>query len=231
MGGLASPAIGWRRLCRLWGGKREKLRLGRDMSKTGYPISIPLSKGKLFGLMLGSMVMTAMAAILLAWPHLASPPKSYSDQKLIRYLTNELVIAVLVVGVVFFSGCAVYCFRKLWDNRPGLIIDELGLIDNSSGVAVGRIYWSDLNGLDYSAFRKTYFIRLLPANPQKYIDGQRNWLARKSMATSMRWYESPLSISSGALKISFDDLWAIVNTAYEDYKRRSSVWAGPEGGD
>ena len=43
---------------------------------------------------------------------------------------------------------AIYGCIKIFDSKPGLVIDAEGLIDNSSAAAAGRIPWTDIGGVN-----------------------------------------------------------------------------------
>src|SRR5262245_52976861 len=56
------------------------------------------------------------------------------------------VKCIAVAGILFFGICAVYGCIKLFDDKPGLVIDAEGIVDNSSAAAAGRVPWSDVTG-------------------------------------------------------------------------------------
>ncbi len=74
---------------------------------------IPLSKTKLTFLLLGSIVFTALGLWLLL-------------------MQNRVVVYHVfgVVAILFFGFTASIIARRLQDNTPGLIIDEMGIMDN-----------------------------------------------------------------------------------------------------
>lgn len=92
------------------------------------------------------------------------------------------------------------------DNKPGLIIDQTGLTDNSSGVSAGRILWSDIADISVIEIHRQKLIMLQVTNPQDYIDKQKSEFKRKMMQMNYKVYGTPLSITSNGLHISFDEL-------------------------
>ena len=48
-------------------------------------------------------------------------------------------------------------------------------------------------------------------NPQEYIDKQTSGFKRKILEMNFNMYATPLSITSNALQIKFDDLFHILN--------------------
>src|SRR5688572_32327146 len=99
---------------------------------TSERIAIPLSKKALALYCLGG---TAFAALGL-WLFLNADD--------VRPHSPLFVKAVAVVCVGFFGLIAVKAGAKLFDRSPGLIIDAEGLVDNSGGLAAGRIPWSNI---------------------------------------------------------------------------------------
>ena len=97
-------------------------------------------------------------------------------------------------------------FRKLPGNKPGLIINQTGLIDNSGGVSAGQILWSDIEDIVVIEIQRQKLIMIHVTNPQDYIDKQVSWFKRKMMQMNYNMYGTPLSITSNALNISFDEL-------------------------
>ena len=92
------------------------------------------------------------------------------------------------------------------DNKPGLIIDQTGLTDNSSGVSAGQILWSDIEDISVLEIHRQKIIMLQVRNPQDYIDKQTSGFKRKMMQMNYKMYGTPLSITSNGLKVSFDEL-------------------------
>jgi len=49
---------------------------------------------------------------------------------------------------MFFGFCGVYAFTKFIDKKPGLIISDEGITDNSSAVSADLIKWENItNGV------------------------------------------------------------------------------------
>jgi hypothetical protein len=116
-----------------------------------------------------------------------------------------------IASILFFGLCAVYIARKLPDNKPGLILDKIGLTDNSSGVSAGQILWSDIENISVIEIHRQKLIMLHVKNPQDYIDKQTSSFKRKMMQMNLNMYETPLSITSNSLQIKFDELLNILN--------------------
>ena len=172
------------------------------MSTAEQRIEIPISKAKIVLMLTG-----ALAFVALGLWFVISPPAIQTFQ----WITPATIKIVGYVSIIFFGLCAFFCIRKLSDKNPGLIIDEKGLIDNSSGLSAGPILWSDIENLSVIEIHGQKLIMLHVKNPQHYIDRHTNLLKRKGMELNNKMYGTPLSISSNGLKTSFDYLLTILN--------------------
>ena len=152
-------------------------------------IEIPLSKTKIFLHLFGSILFVVLFIFII-----------------VELQPSSFIEVVGYCGILFFGfGCAVL-IRKLLDHRPGLIIDQNGITDNTTYMSVGRIEWKDIVGLNTYQVESTKMIIIYIENPEKYIKRAKNSLAAKSMRMSQSMTGSPLSINSGALQISHDEL-------------------------
>lgn len=163
---------------------------------TNLPTTIPLSKGKLLLSSLGAFAFVAIGF----WFVLDPPSRTGSSME------SVLIMVLGLVSILFFGGIALLVIRKLFDQRPGLVIDERGLMDNSGGLSAGQILWKDIEDISVLKIQRQRLILILVNNPQDYIDRQSNGWKRKLMAMNYRQYGTPVSISSNGLKISFDEL-------------------------
>ncbi|HYC86908.1 MAG TPA: STM3941 family protein, partial [Chryseosolibacter sp.] len=82
-------------------------------------IEIKVSKKKAVFALLGSVAFVVVCAWLIG---------TADDQT--RY--NPAVMrTVAYIGIAFFGIAGLYVFYKLFDSKPGLIIDSEGIFDNS----------------------------------------------------------------------------------------------------
>ena len=167
---------------------------------TNLPIIISLSKGKLLLSILGAFAFVAIGF----WFVLDPPSRTGSSME------SVLILVLGLASILFFGAIGLVVIRKLFDQRPGLIINEQGLMDNSGGLSAGLILWQDIENFQVLQIQRQRLILILVNNPQDYIDRQSNSWKRKLMAINYRQYGTPISISSNGLKISFDELLEIL---------------------
>ena len=176
---------------------------------TEQRIEIPLSKSKIIMMFTGA---TAFVAIGL-WFVIAPPEIKNS------YWGNPARLAIAgYASIVFFGICAAFFLRKLPDTRPGLIIDNTGMIDNSGALSAGQILWEDIVNISVLEMHKQKLLMLEVKNPQDYINRQNGLLKRKGMELNYKMYGTPLSITANGLKMPFHELYTLVSQKFQETK-------------
>lgn len=170
-------------------------------------IEIPLSKTKITLMILGSALFV-IAGVLIFF---LGPEKQTYFKAFWMKITG-------VASVLFFGTTGIVGLRKLFDKKAGLILDEQGIVDNSSGVSVGLIYWNDVTDIKVEQVMSTRFLLIFLANPEKYFENA-NVFKRKMMKANIKMYGTPISISSNALAYNFDELSKTINAQFKKYKR------------
>ncbi|MFO1486188.1 MAG: STM3941 family protein [Verrucomicrobiaceae bacterium] len=132
---------------------------------------------------------------------------------------SKTKIMLIFAGLIFFGFCGVYAAGKLADLKPGIVIDDEGIIDNSSAIAAGRIHWDNMMGFTVTTIQGTKILNILVRSPQSYLEGKGR-LARLAGAANIKMVGTPVNITSHALKIKFDDLVRLINEACIAHSKR-----------
>jgi hypothetical protein len=171
--------------------------------------SIPLDKGRLVPLAILSIVLVASSAWLFLNPNQG------------QYNPAYLEVAALA-GVALFGFGGVYSLTMLFDERPGLILDHLGLIDNSSALAPGRIAWSEVRDIKvYSVLRRRFLV-LIVANPERFfIKG--NLVTQFFAHANHRLTGSPITIPSAVLDVGFAELEQRVRKFWSRFRNENGT--------
>lgn len=167
------------------------------MTTSGHRIEIPVSKKKIFVMLLGTLAFVAIGLWFVISPPIISN---------IFWGNPTKILIAGYAAIIFFGLCAFVLIKKLPDNEPGLIINETGITDNSSGILAGEILWSDIEKISVIEIHTHKIIMLQVTNPQEYIDKQTSSFKRIMMQLNYKMYGTPLSITSNGLTISFDEL-------------------------
>ncbi len=170
---------------------------------------IPVSRTKVLLLTIASCAFVAAGAWMLSLDEATiQAQRRLSDPLLFR--------GVAVAGIVFFGLAGLYAARKLFDKKPGLVLSPSGILDNSSAVSAGLLPWNEITGTEVVRIQKHKLLVITVKDPERYIErGGR--LRRALNRANYRMVGSPISISSNALRISFDELVALVRQYHASF--------------
>lgn len=160
-------------------------------------IIIPFSKKKLALLFLGVMGFVIVSFWLFQNPEMQT-----------RY--NPQYIKILsVVSILFSSFCGIYILMKFFDKKPGLIIYDEGIIDNSSSICLGLIKWENITDIKITKIRTQKILTIEINNADEIISQQRG-LKKMFMKLNKKYFHSPIQITSNSLACSFQELHEII---------------------
>lgn len=174
---------------------------------------IELNRTKLLLLVLGSCAFVLVGVWLLTFD--AGEIRAGRSFRL--FFNNPLVVyGAGLATIVSFAFTGQYALRKMFDKRPGLVLNSEGIIDNASASAAGFIPWSEVAGSGIYEIQKTRMLVIGLRDPQKYL-GRGNALKRTLNKANSNMVGSPVSISSTALKIEFAELVSLFERYYQKY--------------
>lgn len=158
-------------------------------------IKIQLNKTKISLLFLGSIGFVALCFWLI---HVSET------------LDNPLEVKIIsVIGIIFFGLCGIYAFAKLFDKKPGLVINDEGIIDNSTAVCAGLIKWENITNIKITEVYNQKFLTIEVNNSDEIMSKQQG-LKKIFMNLNKNIFSSPVQISSNALKCNFQDLFNLI---------------------
>jgi hypothetical protein len=161
-------------------------------------IEIKLSKTKGVLTFLGSVAFVLVSIWLI----------SFADNQH-RY-SQTFVKGAGYVGLIFFGLCGLYIFYKLFDTKPGLVIDDKGILDNSSAASGHIIKWDRIVGLRIGQVKSTKFILIDIVDPEQFLN-EVSGIKKTLMWGTYKMYGTPTSISSSTLNIDFDELYNMID--------------------
>jgi len=127
-----------------------------------------------------------------------------------------------LVAIAFFGIAGLVVFKKLFDNKPALILNKAGIVDNSSSGSARFIPWSEVVGARIVDVQRQKMLVIDVRDPQEYI-ARGNLLKQTLNKATYKMVGSPISISSVALAINFSELISL----FDQYQRK---YAGEPGG-
>ena len=198
MGGFAKVCFGYIQVS----GQLKNLTL-ESMQK----IEIQSSKTKLILMFIGCNIFIVLAL------NFAINPQKFTSYV---FRNIEFIRTFGIIASILFSVAWVYFPVKLFDKKPGLILDENGINDNSSAVSVGLILWKDIVSIRTEKIQSTKFLIINIDNAEKYLKRSSKF-KRFLLKTNMRMYGTPITISSTGLKYNFENLEKLIRNEFEKY--------------
>lgn len=177
-------------------------------------IEIPLSKAKLMKLLFFSVLfLIAGLWMIIANPQISNP-----------VFNNFIIKSLASLGGTILGMFGIYfCSRKLFDKKPGLVLSEQGIYDNTSAFKFGLIPWSDISkiyerSIQASIASKQHFVTIGLIDPDKYILRETNIIKKRLLKINARSYGSPIHISTNGLKTNHKELLNLIASYFEKYR-------------
>lgn len=172
-------------------------------------IEIALSKKKIILLFIGSTVFIVIGLLGII----------YAEDFVSPMFKNPHVIRIAgIAGVIFFGIVIVFIARKLFDKKPGLIIDAVGITDNTNATSAGLIEWNDITGIEKKQVTSTKFLVVHTNDPEKYVARVGNFVSKQAAEMNRKTYGSPITITSNSIKMNFEDLETLIITEFNRRK-------------
>ena len=134
-----------------------------------------------------------------------------SDASIIRLIYScFLNIALAIISGLFAS----LSIKRLVDKKPGLVINQMGILDNSGLVSAGMVFWSDVVEINTSKVIFSDCILIKVKNPKRYISNQKNVFKRLWLQHENKRTGSPINISISGLQFKFNELFRIIQDRY-----------------
>jgi len=170
---------------------------------------IELSKSKVILMILGSFGFVALGYWLFSMDAAAMKELPIDDPLFIH--------GVGIASMVFFSLTGIFGTRKLFDKKPGLVLNSAGIIDNSSGLAAGFIPWSEITGAEIYEIHRQKMLIIKVRNPEEFI--QRGNVLRRAMVQMGSKMSGSIAITSNTLKINFPELLSTFERYHGKYRQ------------
>lgn len=173
-------------------------------------IHIKLNRIKLLLLLFGAVGFTIISVMFI-----------YRPEWFTSFLFFSIKIIRLIgfIGLFFFGIASIFIIPKLFDNTSGLVINNVGIIDNSTASPVGLILWDDITKIEVKKINSINILLIFLKNPTDYIS-KANWINRFGLNNNMKTYGTPVTITSLGMKCSFKELTKLILTNYELNKNR-----------
>ncbi|HEY6716845.1 MAG TPA: STM3941 family protein [Reyranella sp.] len=108
------------------------------------------------------------------------------------------------VGTAPFGLGTLYDIRRLFDGPPALVLDQLGIIDNTYYLGVGRISWSEIRGVRIAVLGRR-FLTIDVRSPKEFIN-RGNVFQQLLRGLNNRMMGTPIVIRATTLGMTVDEL-------------------------
>lgn len=168
------------------------------------PVVLPLRRGRLLALLAQALLFVAAGACF-AWR--VGPPALDFTRNTLR---DEALRAIGLGAVGFFGLCAAAIARLLVRGRPGLVIDDEGLIDGTSGAAPGRVRWDEVAAVRVVRVPgQPGLVGLELVDVERFLDRLsllQRWLARSYVAAG----DPPVGLRAASVGLEAEALAALI---------------------
>ena len=139
----------------------------------------------------------------------------------IPWITSDVPLFIIILSGLCAPVCA-FCtigyFKDIFDEKPVLIVNEIGINEGMSHNSVGMIKWEDIQKINILPYMdNTYFICIFLKTPEKYIENQKilNKLNRQS--TTNKW--GHISFNSLYFKKEFKEIIEIIQYYFAQHNK------------
>lgn len=131
---------------------------------------------------------------------------------------NEQIIRIIgVVGALCFGIGLIYFPVKMFDSKPGLIINNNGIIDNTNAGSMGMIPWEHIINIEVKKIHSTKLILIFVKNPNDYFQNV-SLFKKLNLKRNINNYGTPITLTSVGLKCNFDELNELVNSHWKKHQ-------------
>ncbi len=169
----------------------------------GGRIEIPLSKLKIGLLLVGALIFVAGGVLFII------NPSTFTDSGL-HHSPKFEILAVGYACVIFFGAGVVIFILQLFNKNPGLLINNEGITINPGSSSNSFIEWNNIEKFGIKNVSQTKLIMVYLKNPEDLINNLSSPIKRKMALFSLKNYGTPISISTGGLKCSTDELYNLL---------------------
>ena len=166
-------------------------------------IKIAQNQKKQFGLFLMAIIMVAASIFVF-----------FSDVEIIG---GEIIGKIIgLVGILFFGFCLIFIAKRLFNPKDILIINENGIMDNSTAISLGFIAWSEIKSMYKKKMFTQEFLCIDILNYEERIKGML-FIKRLLIKANKKMGYSPISITLQSTKHTVDEVLEVINKYREKH--------------
>ena len=126
------------------------------------------------------------------------------------------------IGILFFGFAGGWYLSRLFSNRKSLILDQEGLLDNSSGIPAGRIGWDQISRVEIVSVNNQRFVGIDVVDRKALVyASSRLQQSIEDMNLGITGF--PVHIPSFAVDRSLEELRDLILKYWQNPKERKSL--------
>lgn len=141
-------------------------------------------------------------------------------------LSNEEISMIMaVVGlicVVLFGFCLFYFASRMINKQPSLIVNDVGITDQSSYIQAGTISWEEIKDIELYSMMNQRMIGIKLHNPEKFMSKQTGF-KKMLMRANQGMVDTPINIAEAGLPMSLEELYLIIIQKWKLASREGTV--------
>lgn len=175
-----------------------------------HEIIIKFSKKKLIILLFLSIIFTYCSINLI------SNPEKFVT---IMHPNKNPIRFTGYLGICFSGITSISIFLKLFNKKPGLVINSDGIIFHASANTLGLIKWKDVTDIKTSKFYNQTYILIMVKNPKEYLNKFKHVkkFLYKGFLNNMG---TPIFLSSTGLQCNLKEMEKLLK---DEFKRYQSI--------
>lgn len=170
-------------------------------------VEIPVNKSKAIKRFVLFILLLLLFSVMAVQPQLFVKGNSFGFIKVIGF-----------IGTFIFIICTAFVAQKVFNKKPGLVIDNEGITDNSLGVMFAKVRWRDVTEIKHLENAGDHYIKITIKDPEKYIAAESHSLKRKMLEMNYNTLKTPVNIAAGRLKMDVGELLATVRKAFDEHR-------------
>ena len=122
------------------------------------------------------------------------------------------------IGVICFGYGIYFIIRQHMQEKPILIVDETGILDNSSAVSFGFIPWDDVRDISTRTVWNHTFIEVELVDAATYLE-KLPLIKKKAVQANLEMGHQVVCITLGRSRTSVEEVLPQMMTLFEQAKR------------
>lgn len=169
-----------------------------NIKSSNGDLIIYTNRKKELGLALFGLLMTYVSLFL-----------AFSEYDVFGKYISFLISIIGVICSLFCALCTIYIIYRCLSKKPLLIVNEKGIVDNSSALGAGLIEWNEIKDIEIRRLMGQEFIGIIPYDLEKVLS-RSSKLKRFFIKVNKKMGYAPISIGKSNIYMDLEELKGII---------------------